>query len=142
MDKQSIVTAIWKHPSNSGLPKAEINWVLDRYAECTGEPVTAERDGLSSITSRNAIEFLAHNDLPETKRLFLSAFSFGRPPRSSFYAVGVLHAIRNRVGRAILHKCPYTQGTVNFDAYMAGYSEGRNTFMGEASNQESNEAVA
>jgi hypothetical protein len=60
--------------------------------------------------------------------LFETAFNRLREPRSLEYKAGVLAALRDRFNRAngslIRHDPPYTMGTTQCDAWVAGYQEG------------------
>lgn len=51
-------------------------------------------------------------------------FAQVRTPRSTAYRLGSLDALRHHLGEN-KHPCPYTAGTADFDAYWAGWLEGR-----------------
>ncbi len=61
------------------------------------------------------------------QELYESAFQPGRPPRSVFYRAGMLDCLRYLTGESGngAGRCPYPQGSVEFDAYFAGWDEGR-----------------
>lgn len=59
----------------------------------------------------------------QVDELMFSAFSPGRPARSSAYKLGVLAKLRLVLQRERL-VCPYAQGSAEFDAYFAGAEEG------------------
>ena len=87
------------------------------------------------INHANAHTLLAPSEYPDVRDIFLQAFFVSRPARSEQYAVGMLHALRNRVAGEPFTSTPYQQGTVQFDAYMAGYQEGKNRWKSHQEEQ-------
>ncbi|WP_209304292.1 hypothetical protein [Pusillimonas caeni] len=57
--------------------------------------------------------------------VFDKAFEPGRSPRSEAYKLGVLNCLRARIDGAQYPPCPYNLGTVEADAYFAGFDAGR-----------------
>ena len=58
------------------------------------------------------------------QQLFDEAFSIPRDPRSHEYKMGVLAALKYRLGEITSMQCPYRTGTAQADAWYSGTQEG------------------
>lgn len=58
------------------------------------------------------------------QQLFNEAFSIPRDPCSHEYKVGVLAALKYRLGETTGMQCPYRMGTASCDAWYSGTQEG------------------
>lgn len=61
---------------------------------------------------------------PTALQIHQRLFTPGRTPRSTAYRLGTFDALRHHLGEN-KHTCPYAAGSADFDAYWAGWDEGR-----------------
>jgi len=64
------------------------------------------------------------DEMKTASELFAKAFEGPRDKRSEEYKLGVLEALRFRLGEISGMRCPYAPGTAQADAYFAGTDEG------------------
>jgi len=65
------------------------------------------------------------------QQLFDREFSRPRTKRSEEFKAGVLALLRRRI-HGIVTQCPYTEGTVAFDAFFSGIEEGWRIYKNES----------
>ena len=67
--------------------------------------------------------------IPTANEIHSRLFDLPRGPRSPQYKDGALAAIRFHLD-GVRARCPHTSGTAEWDAWLAGYAEGRDACRG------------
>ena len=72
-------------------------------------------------------------------QLHAEAFHPHRDPRSKEYKAGCLALLRQGCGETSICSCPYSMGSVQADAWWAGFEEGKNRYRMYLQSQEMEE---